>query len=151
MVIIACSLIHVGVTCFKDACSVTVNGEARVQWLPGHLMGVSPPHSREVWWHGKMTISYDYRMAGQQTRRHRCSYRVFKSITIDFLLWKVNTLNSFQWQHWCTFVLFLCPNWVSEIENQFHQQMQTLYKGQNRYLSSSLYTWRVLYVGATIL
>ena len=46
MAVIACSLIHTGVTSFKNGCSVTVSGVARVQRLPGHLVGVSPPHSK---------------------------------------------------------------------------------------------------------
>ena len=28
------------------------SGVARVQWLLGHLVGISPPHSRRVWGHG---------------------------------------------------------------------------------------------------
>ena len=76
-----------------------------------------------------------YQQNGSFIEMHQtrgCSYKGFENITIYILFWKVNTLDSFQWQHWCTFVLFLCPNWVSEIENQIHQQMQTLYKGQKQ-------------------
>ena len=68
----------------------------------------------------RMTVSLRHIKPGS------CSY---KSITIETLLWKVNTLNSFKWQlqwHWCIFVilsvgshLHAYPDWVSGVSNRW--------------------------------
>ena len=42
----------------KELECVHISGVARVQQLPGHLVGVSPPHSRGVWGHAPPEIYF---------------------------------------------------------------------------------------------